>query len=121
MWFADLAPCTYFPQGGLTAVGWLEADHPYPQGEVDPDCLPELVTQSVFSDKFPVRIASLSHLSRTRARQGVAAVATEWHELLDTDAVASRSALAHKMGVSRARVSQVLGPAASGAGELALR
>jgi hypothetical protein len=35
-YFADLANCTYFRDGGpwLRAVGWLEADHPYEKGPV---------------------------------------------------------------------------------------
>jgi hypothetical protein len=35
-YFADLAPCTYFrgDAAWLLALGWLEADHPYPRGPV---------------------------------------------------------------------------------------
>jgi site-specific DNA recombinase len=82
--------------------------------------LPELVTQSVCSDKFPARIPSLRHLTRTRARKGVAVVAAEWQELLAAGTVTSQSELAHRMGVSRARVSQVLGLAARGAPGVAI-
>jgi hypothetical protein len=77
--------------------------------------LPGQVTQSVCYDKFPVRIRSLNHLTRTRAKKGVAVVAAEWQELLDAGTVASQSALARREGVSRARVSQVLGLGARGA------
>jgi site-specific DNA recombinase len=85
-----------------------------------PNRLPELVTQSVCSDKFPVRIRSLNHLTRTRAKKGVAVVAAEWQELLDDGTYASQSELAHRMGVSRARVSQVLGLSARGAPGVAI-
>ena len=43
--FKDLAPCRYFPfdhEGKLIAVGWLEPDFEYTQGEVDPDVVAEL-------------------------------------------------------------------------------
>jgi len=80
-----------------------------------PIWLPELVTQSVCYDKFSVRIRSLDHLTRTRTRKGIKVVSAEWRTLLKDGTFASRSDLAHRMGVSRARVTQVLGPDATGA------
>jgi hypothetical protein len=44
----------------------------------------------------------------------VAVVAAEWQQLLDAGTCATQSELAHRMGVSRARVSQVLGLGARG-------
>ncbi|MFO7167887.1 MAG: hypothetical protein DIU80_007635 [Chloroflexota bacterium] len=37
-WYADLEPCTYFPDASdrLLAVGWLEQEHPYTRGQASP-------------------------------------------------------------------------------------
>ncbi len=45
-YYADLSPCEYFPfdaQGKLLAVGWLDRECPYPQGEVDDSFVAMLV------------------------------------------------------------------------------
>jgi hypothetical protein len=44
-WFADLSPCSYFGDEhatGLIAVGWLEADHEFPCGDVSAACVGRL-------------------------------------------------------------------------------
>ncbi|MEK6247834.1 MAG: hypothetical protein N2C12_06615 [Planctomycetales bacterium] len=43
--FDDLTPCRYFPidhQENLVAVGWLDPDFEYSQGDVDPDVVADL-------------------------------------------------------------------------------
>ncbi len=74
--------------------------------------LPESVSQSVVHDRFKTLLPSyeriLSGRASARARQGRVAVAAEWQSLLDEGVVDSRAALAREVGVSRARVTQVL-------------
>jgi hypothetical protein len=80
--------------------------------------LPVLVPQSVFRDEFSIRVRSLErirlHRAGERARQGTVAVAAEWRELLCNGSVGNASELARRMGVSRARVSQVLARPSTG-------
>lgn len=77
--------------------------------------LPERVPQSVIRDVFQVQLTSLVRLvrstTRTRLRAGREAVAEEWHRVLASREVQNRAALARREGVSRARVTQVLGTA----------
>lgn len=45
-YYADLSPCHYFPSdldGRLLAVGWLDAEFPYPKGNVDAQFMAKLV------------------------------------------------------------------------------
>jgi hypothetical protein len=44
-----------------------------------------------------------------RATQGIADVAAAWQNVLASGAVKNRAALARQLGLSRARVTQVLG------------
>jgi hypothetical protein len=75
--------------------------------------LPGLVPQSVPRDVFQVRLTSLLRrglgATRVRMRDGRDAVEAEWQHLIDTGAVRNRADLARRQGVSRARVTQVLG------------
>jgi site-specific DNA recombinase len=75
--------------------------------------LPEFVSQSVIRLSFPLRLASLFCWSRrqTAARRTIQDLATYWHALLESGAAPNRAALARLQGVSRARVTQVLGVA----------
>jgi hypothetical protein len=89
-----------------------------PQGESRseaPNWLPGLVPQSVLRDVFTARLPSLARrlrrVARDRARMGRQARAAKWRSHLDSGEVASRSDLAKRMGVSRARVTYVLGSA----------
>lgn len=79
--------------------------------------LPGLVPQSVLRDVFQVRLSSLARAAvattRGRVRAGAEAVASEWHRLIHEGTVENRAALARRQGVSRARVTQVLGTANS--------
>jgi hypothetical protein len=83
-----------------------------------PDWLPELVPQSVeFGlgyDESPLSLHSLERRVADHVRErrvaGRELVADEWRNLLEIGAVESRAELARRMGVSRARVSQVLRP-----------
>jgi hypothetical protein len=77
-----------------------------------PSWLPELVLQSVCSVTLPLKLRSLDHRveghTRERRVSGRELVAAEWRNLLECGAVSSRAELARRMGVSRARVTQVL-------------
>jgi len=67
-----------------------------------------LVSQSVLRQRFPVRLASLLKWSRCK-RQTIQEVAESWQGLLESGVAANRAAVARLQGVSRARVTQVLG------------
>jgi hypothetical protein len=80
------------------------------QGVVPP---PGLVPQSVLRDTFKVRLPSLARLVRAKTaeplRKGRVGVAAQWRRLLDEGAVRDRAELARREGLSRARVTRVLG------------
>jgi hypothetical protein len=73
-----------------------------------------LVGKSVLCDTFPVRIRSLTRLIQDGIAERVALgreeTAQEWQGLLDSGVVKNRAALARQLGLSRARITQVLGP-----------
>jgi site-specific DNA recombinase len=75
--------------------------------------LPGLVSQSVLLDRFPCHLPSLDRRCRVECRarthQGLDKTASEWREMLDQGLVKNRAELARRMGVTRARVTQVLG------------
>ena len=72
-----------------------------------PNWLPGLVSQSVLRDVFQIRLRSLIGWARRQVSPDRAAV---WSESLATGAAASRAAVARRSGLSRARVTQTLGP-----------
>jgi hypothetical protein len=74
------------------------------------------VAQSVLRDAYHCRLPSLSKRSR-RQSIGKAGVASEWQNLITTGAVKTRAELARIKGISRARVTQVLGKVTSNADE----
>jgi site-specific DNA recombinase len=82
-----------------------------------PIWLPGPVAQSVLRDTFEVSLPSLNaHRSRERrkrAKVGGVRVAAEWADLLAAGELASKAALAQRVGVSRARITQALGAAVS--------
>ena len=73
--------------------------------------LPELVLQSVLRDAFSVHLPSLARWAqaKVRGRRGKD-VRSEWAQTIDAGRVGTRAELARREGVSRARVTQVLGP-----------
>ena len=77
--------------------------------------LPESLPHSVLRDVFRVRLPSLVQAARRavgeRGLRGKQSVAAEWRGLLAGGEVKSRADLARRAGVTRARVTQVLGPA----------
>jgi hypothetical protein len=75
------------------------------------DWLPELVLRSVLRDAFSVRLPSLVRWAeaKVRGRRGKD-VRSEWGQAIDAGHVRTRAQLARREGVSRARVTQVLGP-----------
>lgn len=79
-----------------------------------PSWLPGLVPQSMLRDVFTVRLPSLARrvrqATKDRALRGSEAIAAEWQAFLGRGMVGNRAELARRGGVSRARVSQVLGP-----------
>lgn len=70
--------------------------------------------QSVLRDVFQVQLTNLIRLvrsaTRTRLRAGRDAVADDWREKLNAGEVKNRAGLARRTGVSRVRITQVLGP-----------
>jgi hypothetical protein len=74
--------------------------------------LPVLVAQSVLDDESPLRLESLQRRVAEHVRErrvsGRELVGVEWRKLLETGTVSSRAELAQRMGVSRARATQVL-------------
>ena len=78
-------------------------------------CGPELAPQSVTRDTFRVRLPSLARRAKRRAEdrrnQGKTKVTAAWRKMLESGEARNRSDLARRLGVSRARVTQVLGPA----------
>jgi hypothetical protein len=73
--------------------------------------LPELVRQSVLRDAFFVHLPSLVRWAqaKVRGRRGKD-VRSDWAEAINAGHVRTRAELARREGVSRARVTQVLGP-----------
>jgi len=73
--------------------------------------LPELVLRSVLRDAFSVHLPSLVRWAqaKVRGRRGKD-LRSEWAQAIDAGRVQTRSELARREGVSRARVTQVLGP-----------
>lgn len=75
--------------------------------------LREVVADSVIQDTFRVRLRSLTRLVQdgvgARSAAGRDETAAEWQALLDSGAVKNRATLARQLGLSRARVTQVLG------------
>lgn len=60
--YADLSPCDYFPsdvQGKLVAVGWLDAEFPYPKGDVDSEFVARLV--ELLADPWQPAVAMGRH------------------------------------------------------------
>ena len=74
--------------------------------------LPGSLAQSVIRDRFPVRLPSLSRWAERRRSERVAPknLVAKWREMLESGEVTSRAELARRVGVSRARVTQALGP-----------
>ena len=74
--------------------------------------LPESVSQSVLRDTFSCHLASLerhcSTESKKRQSTGIAHIASDWQQMLDHGDVKNRAELARRMGVTRARVTQLL-------------
>ena len=75
--------------------------------------LPELVSQSVLRDTFSCRLPSLERRcgmeSKARHDEGIAYLVDDWQRMLNNGEVKNRAELARRMGVTRARVTQVLG------------
>ena len=73
--------------------------------------LPELVLRSVLRDAFCVHLPSLVRWAqaKVRGRRGKD-LRSEWAQAIDAGRVRTRAELARREGVSRARVTQVLGP-----------
>lgn len=76
-----------------------------------PGLLPQSVLRDVFKVRLPSLIAGTRRAIRQRARQGKDAVAREWGERLRAGDIPNRAELARRTGISRARVTQVLGTA----------
>ena len=74
--------------------------------------LPELVLRSVLRDAFSVHLPSLVRWAqaKVRGRRGKD-VRSEWVQAINDGQVRTRAELARREGVSRARVTQILGPA----------
>jgi len=75
---------------------------------VTPNWLPGLISQSALRDVFSIRLRSLAHWAR---RQSTGDRVGEWSRLLAERTVENRAELARKNGLSRARVTQILGSA----------
>ena len=75
------------------------------------DWLPGAVSQSVFRQAFRIHLRSLVAWSRRRG-SNPGDLRTQWQTLLDLGFAPTRATLARMQGVSRARVTQVLGPVA---------
>ncbi len=77
-----------------------------------PDWLPGLVPQSVLRDVVTVRLPSLFRWARSQ-RDSLRRVESDfqatWQTIVDSGAVNNRADLARRLGLSRARVTQVLG------------
>ena len=77
-----------------------------------PDRLPVLVPESVCHDESALTLPSLTRRVKDHTRERTVAgrelVADEWHNLLDSGALLNRAELARRLGVSQARVSQVI-------------
>ena len=75
--------------------------------------LPEVLSQSVLRDQFPCHLPSLDRKChrecRARINHGIEMTTAEWQEMLDVGMVKNRAELGRRTGVSRARVTQVLG------------
>ena len=71
------------------------------------------MSQSVLKDRFQCRLPSLDKRSRretiNRHLEGTLQVASKWKQALEKGDVKNRAELARRTGISRARVSQVLG------------
>ncbi len=78
-----------------------------------PNWLPGLVSHSVLRDIIQIQLPSIvtfaQRAAARRSRRGAMAVARAWQRMLDEGKAESRADLARRVGVSRARVSQVLG------------
>ncbi len=72
--------------------------------------LPGFVSQSVIRQSFRVRLASLLQWSR-RKREAVENVPDSWRGLLESGVARNRAAVARLQGISRVRITQVLGVA----------
>jgi hypothetical protein len=75
--------------------------------------LPGLVSQSVLKDLFSCHLPSLERRCREESKErqgkGITDLAYDWQQMLDTGEVKNRAELARRIGVTRARVTQVLG------------
>jgi hypothetical protein len=76
-----------------------------------------LVSQSVLVDCSAFHLKTLMRFRlevvRGRAERSIEVIAAEWRALLDRGEVKNRAAPARTLGLSRARVTQVLGSMAS--------
>ncbi len=75
--------------------------------------LPDVVSPSVLVDIFSCHLPRLylrcRRESTSRLTEGTAHVVSEWQHMLASGEMKNRSELARRTGVSRARVTQVLG------------
>lgn len=73
-----------------------------------------LVAANVLVDCSPLHLKSLTRfrleIINERAEHNPSEIAAEWQGMLDRGEVRNRAALARTLGLSRARVTQVLGP-----------
>ena len=71
------------------------------------------MAQSVLRDAYPYHLSSLSRRCRQETKSRMAAgketLAQEWQQLLTNGVAKNRAELARRKGVSRARVTQVIG------------
>lgn len=76
--------------------------------------LPGTVSQSVLRDVFEASLPSLASFSarehKWRRRTEAGETAARWTALLQTGQASNRAGVAKMAGVTRARVTQVLGP-----------
>lgn len=95
--------------GNVPGLGTLETGASHPG---IPNWLPGLISQSVFRDVFDASLSSLSSwVRRSRKKRRPSVLVPEWTKQLDEASGSSRAALARREGLSRARVTQLLGPA----------
>ena len=73
--------------------------------------MPNSVLRDVFRVRLPSLVRGTRQTIRERAQRGKDAIASEWDAKLGSGEATNRADLARRAGVTRARVSQVLGPA----------
>jgi len=76
--------------------------------------LPKLLRQSLLRDVFTASLPSLVRWARNgrvgRRGRSRSQLANEWSHMIEGGAVRNRAELARRQGLSRSRVTQVLGP-----------